>query len=1299
MLSFSSICDDISTQTSFQCICDAKLENIVVNLFIQMNHQNGPKGPGTGFSDTNFFQGQQGNRSMRGGNKPRPNQGQNRPSRHATGSQNNGIGLPSGPRSSNNPANGGKGVVRKPRQPKPQHSAHQQSKNAVVVKPKSTKAKRVESKEKETTGKRKSFESKFMGALLENPSQYGFSQLSHKARPTPKYLLKEQVLFDSSSFVDNQWDLNNQQMLLMRESQFDGDAQVLFEEFQEYRKKEREMMESLNFVDKENAKKSLNDAIVFRGSCKDMCPTYERVERTFKNQVSKWEKDPLTGKISRNFALKTFMRPSGQAPPLPSDVRPPETLQLALNYIIDNLLPNIKECQSFIWDRTRSIRQDFTFQNNYSGYESIDCHEKICRIHILSLHVMAGADDPDYQQQQEIEQFNNSLKTLVNMYDDVKMRGGSCPNEAEFRAYELIVKLKDFELERSIQNLSTKILDDPIVQRALMLRGLINHGIGSLDFYSEFFKTVLDPSKTPFLLACLTEIHFNEIRYNALRSLSKLYHSKAKKTPSVEYITNVLGFDSVESLRRTCNVYKIGMTIDDDGVNRLILQGFNTSFKNTQKQAYTPQIDNMIGSRTMQQIVNSGALNTELKLAQPMPDVEIARQSFKEASYNTKLIDKVLSSSVARNDPSDTTTTLTHNIPMAVESLGKDVVFHSKPVYEDAAVEKKLPQLNKNFDTPIAQLQPTMNKPAKVVPPINNFGKQIQLPNTLDQNTTQQRVTSTSFKFSPAVKETSTTNTSSAPKVEPLDVFTPKTFAPTETKPNQQLQSSKSSTFPFKTSVAINPAMPISIEKATGDDQSKLQSLDIAPKASAALANIPSIEMQRQHATTSSVPTPKKIGEETKLNDASIGRDRTGQNLNVEKATEKLQNDTKIKRQALVSEISTELFDAFMNEQIYLNALEGRARYFADRNLKRAAIKLIRKAAEKCLKKQKLKEEKLEELSDFNNSIVFTNRPINPIQNLVSTKPNSRNNSFSFSAQGLDDQITKTFNKVNAKKDYKLTLVLRDESSPVSKLISNYFNFMLPNQHVSTIVADNDCGLTITKLQDGFDAKKDFKDISMVVLQVGSVPSDEKGLLVQSLRRDKAVISKLTGYMSKYSRFSYFGIVVAYADTFHETLTTKEVINHLGLKNHQGPHIAIGFVDLSDRNSSTVDKRRKLLDQATERVLLKLVDHEASTNYQPKNSASEISQTNNSVITGMSFTELVQPMNKQLLERYASKKHGRIAEIMNATKVKRRRLMTTSSHNTTLDLTNASRINSTSNNSELEELDALADSILKGTQN
>jgi hypothetical protein len=87
-------------------------------------------------------------------------------------------------------------------------------------------------------------------------------------------------------------------------------------------------MERRGLVDKQDTRKTLNEAIVFTGTCVDMCPVFERVRRARENNISPAEKN-ANGKYDRNLAVKAFSRPAaGQPPPLPSDVRPPGILQV-----------------------------------------------------------------------------------------------------------------------------------------------------------------------------------------------------------------------------------------------------------------------------------------------------------------------------------------------------------------------------------------------------------------------------------------------------------------------------------------------------------------------------------------------------------------------------------------------------------------------------------------------------------------------------------------------------------------------------------------------------------------------------------------------------------------------------------------------------------------------------------------------------------------------------------------------------------------------------------------------------------
>ncbi|CEP24178.1 SAC3 [Cyberlindnera jadinii] len=393
-----------------------------------------------------------------------------------------------------------------------------------------------------------------------------FQRVEHATRKLPKFLLyQSSVLTDDHSFQD-QWDRENQSKMALLESKA-SDPSSLFEEFQQLRNAERKYMEEKGLVDKEGTRKLLDQAISFRGSCHDMCPVYERIRRSVENDVRKYERDPSTGKISKSRAIKAFSRPAaGQPPPLPSDVRPPQVLLSTLDYLIDNVLQELPEAQSFIWDRTRSIRQDFTYQN-YFGPEAVECHEKIVRIHIITLHVMAKTSF-EFSRQQELEQMNKALKTLSEMYSEYRSRGLQAPNEAEFRAYYMLSQHRDPELDREIQELPKEILEDDKVQMALNIRNLIQTNIVERGF--QFTENVLDLFKTffhnfkrgtfPLLMTYIMEVHLNEIRFYAFKAIKRSLHTRAKPYP-VNFFIELLAFNDESDLSDFCNYYGVQISI------------------------------------------------------------------------------------------------------------------------------------------------------------------------------------------------------------------------------------------------------------------------------------------------------------------------------------------------------------------------------------------------------------------------------------------------------------------------------------------------------------------------------------------------------------------------------------------------------------------------------------------------------------------------------------------------------------------------------------------------------------------
>ncbi|KAI7831007.1 SAC3/GANP/Nin1/mts3/eIF-3 p25 family-domain-containing protein [Kickxella alabastrina] len=248
-----------------------------------------------------------------------------------------------------------------------------------------------------------------------------------------------------------------------------------------------------------------------------MCPDFEREERELKKNLAPQEVIPGTQKADASKTVKTFHRSAaGNEEPLPEDLRTPDALVRTLDYLVDRVIgedQTLKSCHGFVRDRTRSIRQDFTIQNIRDQHTVAAC-ERIARFHIVSLHILCG--HKDFAEQQDMEQLRNTLKTLIELYDDHRKVGAACPNEAEFYAYYI----------RVAERLPASIFLAPIVQQALRLHMLSessNVVTSRQDPGNCLRRRTLASPQTPLLLACLAEYRFPSIRRAALKAMNTAF--------------------------------------------------------------------------------------------------------------------------------------------------------------------------------------------------------------------------------------------------------------------------------------------------------------------------------------------------------------------------------------------------------------------------------------------------------------------------------------------------------------------------------------------------------------------------------------------------------------------------------------------------------------------------------------------------------------------------------------------------------------------------------------------------------
>jgi nuclear mRNA export protein SAC3 len=297
---------------------------------------------------------------------------------------------------------------------------------------------------------------------------------------------------------------------------------------------------------------------------------------------------------SEERMIKRFRRSAaGYDEQLPSDIRMPETLQRTLNYLLDNIVggeERLASVHKFVWDRTRGIRNDFSIQQVTKGEDvriAVDCFERIARFHIISLHQLSNPENhvgEPFDAHQEREQLNNTLLSLMYYYDDNRGRQ-RFENEAEFRAYCIIFELQSQQpdLEDRMQSWPQELLEDPRICIAFRLYSAAGNTLydqGPLKPQAAFdiaqgnaggFWHLLKSKAVTYLMACVAEIYFGQVRFMALQGLWK----SVKRAPAgiqgklqdwtLAELTNLLGFDDEEQALEFCGEYGLDFRSSDAG--------------------------------------------------------------------------------------------------------------------------------------------------------------------------------------------------------------------------------------------------------------------------------------------------------------------------------------------------------------------------------------------------------------------------------------------------------------------------------------------------------------------------------------------------------------------------------------------------------------------------------------------------------------------------------------------------------------------------------------------------------------
>lgn len=287
-----------------------------------------------------------------------------------------------------------------------------------------------------------------------------------------------------------------------------------------------------------------------RGTCPDMCPEKERYSRTDKKCLSTFEVLPGSdGVMDHTRMVKEYSRSSAdQEEPLAHELRPPPVLRHTMDYLLVHLMDcsvaqggSVGEWYDFIWNRTRAIRKDIT-QQHLCDEICVSLVEQCARFHIHCAAALCEEELSAFDPKINNENLAKCLQTLKHFYYDLSLRGLRCPNEPEFRAYDVLLHLNEGDTIRQVQKLPAWVRWSVEVQRAVAAFGALNS-----NNYVRFFRLA---AQAPYLAACLLHRYFGQVRLRAFQTFLKAFcQPNHSEDFSLESLGQQLGFDSVAEVR------------------------------------------------------------------------------------------------------------------------------------------------------------------------------------------------------------------------------------------------------------------------------------------------------------------------------------------------------------------------------------------------------------------------------------------------------------------------------------------------------------------------------------------------------------------------------------------------------------------------------------------------------------------------------------------------------------------------------------------------------------------------------
>ncbi|KAG6601084.1 SAC3 family protein C, partial [Cucurbita argyrosperma subsp. sororia] len=317
---------------------------------------------------------------------------------------------------------------------------------------------------------------------------------------------------------------------------------------------------------------------VLIGTCPSMCPEAERAQRERLRDLAIFER--LHGnprKTSPDLAVKKFCRTMSAKSDQALDVRPLPVLEKTLKYVLsflDTKEQPFEVIHDFVFDRTRSIRQDLSVQNIVNE-KAIYMYEEMVRFHVTSHQKLLNGDsnsNASSMHHLNMQQLSKALITLLNLYEINRSNGAIFENEAEFHSLYVLLHL-DSNSQATGEPLTLwfRTLRSPAIKSKEMRFARTILRYFRMCNYKGFLCTI--GAEASNLQYCILEPYVNEIRALALSYINNGGY-KLHPYPLVDLSMLLMMEESeVESFCKAC-----GLATSGDELGNMSLPTKQTTF-------------------------------------------------------------------------------------------------------------------------------------------------------------------------------------------------------------------------------------------------------------------------------------------------------------------------------------------------------------------------------------------------------------------------------------------------------------------------------------------------------------------------------------------------------------------------------------------------------------------------------------------------------------------------------------------------------------------------------------------------